>query len=444
MNLSLLSRRARLLAVSVTAVALLLAASCSNGDDDSSASPAPTQAAETIQPAETSPTTTTAGDGDMGDGEMDDSAMTDGDMDDADDMADDAMIDGDMADDEMSDAMTDGDMDDADDMEMLDPIGALAEVRPLDDGSLQVYSEIVIAATPEQIWEVLTDFETMPEWSGSFQGLAGNLTDGGEAVATFLAEGELYPFPHALTWEEGRSFGWSDPLAFAPGIIDDHHYIIDRTDGTNTLFIQIDTLTGDNDAYPAAVLADQLVQGYAWFNQQLKAEVERRIAEGDDVAMLDPIGALAEVRPLDDGSLQVYSEIVIAATPEQIWEVLTDFETMPEWSGSFQGLAGDLTDGGEAVATFLAEGQAFPFPHVLSWEEGRSFGWSDPLAFAPGIVDDHHYIIDRTDGTNTLFIQIDTLTGDDAGYPAAVLADQLVQGYAWFNQQLKTEVERRF
>ena len=262
MNLSLLSHRARLLAVSVTAVALLLAASCSNGDDDSSASSAVTQAVETIQPAETSPTTTTAGDGDM-----DASAITDGDVDDAD-----ATADGDMADGKMSDAMTESD----DMAEMLDPIGALAEVRTLDDGVLEVYSEIVIAATPEQIWAVLTDFETMPDWSGSFQGLAGNLTDGGEAVATFLAEGELYPFAHVLTWEEGRSFGWSDPLAFAPGIVDDHHYIVDRTDGTNTLFIQIDTLTGDNDAYPAAVLADQLVQGYAWFNQQLKAEVEHR------------------------------------------------------------------------------------------------------------------------------------------------------------------------
>ena len=432
MNLSLLSHRARLLAVSVTAVALLLAASCSNGDDDSSASSAVTQAVETIQPAETSPTTTTAGDGDM-----DASAITDGDVDDAD-----ATADGDMADGKMSDAMTESD----DMAEMLDPIGALAEVRTLDDGVLEVYSEIVIAATPEQIWAVLTDFETMPDWSGSFQGLAGNLTDGGEAVATFLAEGELYPFPHVLTWEEGRSFGWSDPLAFAPGIVDDHHYIVDRTDGTNTLFIQIDTLTGDNDAYPAAVLADQLVQGYAWFNQQLKAEVERRIMDmGDDVAeMLDPEHAAAEVRTLQDGVLEVYSEIVIAATPEQIWAVLTDFATMPEWSDTFQGLAGNLTDGGEAVATFLAEGELYPFPHVLTWEEGRSFGWSDPLAFAPGIVDDHHYIVDRTDGTNTLFIQIDTLTGDNDAYPAAVLADQLVQGYAWFNQQLKAEVEHRF
>ncbi len=168
------------------------------------------------------------------------------------------------------------------------------------------------------------------------------------------------------------------------------------------------------------------------------------MTESGDVAMLDPTGALAEVRTQDDGSLQVYSEIVIAATPEQIWDVLTDFATMPEWSDTLQGLTGDLADGGEAVVTFLAEGQALPFPHVLIWEEGRSFGWSDPLAFAPGIVDDHHYIIDRTDGTNTLFIQIDTLTGDNDAYPAAVLADQVVQGYAWFNQQLKTEVERRF
>ena len=448
---SLHSRHARLLGASAGALLLLLAASCGDSDDESDASSSPVTAAsaETTEPAEPPPTTAAADD----DARMDESGdMTDDDTDDMDGHSDDTDDDDDGDGDGHSDDMDDdGDMDDSDSTdddgmaEMLDPIGALAEVRPQDDGSLQVYSEIVIAATPEQVWDVLTDFESMPDWSDTFQGLAGNLAEGGDAVATFLVEGQTLPFPHVLTWEDGRWFGWSDELLFAPGIVDDHLYIVDRTDGTNTLFIQIDTLTGDSADYPAAVLADQLVQAYSWFNQQLKAEVERRAMADDGMAeMLDPIGALAEVRPQDDGSLQVYSEIVIAATPEQVWDVLTDFESMPDWSDTFQGLAGNLAEGGEAVATFLIEDQTLPFPHVLTWEDGRWFGWSDELLFAPGIVDDHLYIVDRTDGTNTLFIQIDTLTGDSADYPAAVLADQLVQAYSWFNQQLKAEVERRF
>ncbi len=439
---SLRGRRARLLAASAGALLLLLTASCGgdDSDDESGASPSPitAAAAETVQPSEPSPTTT---------------AVDDSGMDDSEDMPGDGMDGSQSASstetDESDDMDESGDMadegSDGDDMAgMLDPIGALAEVRTLDDGSLQVYSEIVIAATPEQVWAVLTDFETMPEWSDTFQGLAGDLSDGGEAVATFLVEGQAFPFPHVLSWEEGRSFGWSDPLIFAPGIVDDHRYIVDRTDGVNTLFVQYDTLTGDDPDVPAVVLADQLVQAYAWFNQQLKAEVERRVVGGGDmVETLDPQRSTAEVRTLDDGSLLAYTEVVIEATPEQVWAVLTDFETMPDWSFTFQGLTGDLSDGGEAVATYIVEGAPLEFPHVIDWEEGRSFGWSDPILFAPGIVDDHRFVIDRTDGERTLFIQTDTLTGDDPNFPAAILAEQLVTSYEFFNQQLKTEVERR-
>ncbi|WP_419927017.1 SRPBCC family protein [Candidatus Poriferisocius sp.] len=159
---------------------------------------------------------------------------------------------------------------------------------------------------------------------------------------------------------------------------------------------------------------------------------------------LDRERATAEVRPQDDGSLLVYSDIVIEATPEQVWEVLTDFEAMPDWSSSLQGVVGDLSDGGQATAIFLSEGELSEFPHILTWEEGRSFSWSDELLFAPGIVDHHQYIVDRTDGVATLFVQTDQLTGDNATFPAGVLAGFLQGLYAQFNQELKAEVERRF
>ncbi len=159
---------------------------------------------------------------------------------------------------------------------------------------------------------------------------------------------------------------------------------------------------------------------------------------------LDRSRATAEVRPQDDGSLLVYSDIVIEATPAQVWEVLTDFDAMPDWSSTLQGVVGDLSDGGQATATYLANDVPQEFPHILSWQEGRSFSWSDPLVFAPGIVDHHRFIVDSTDGSATLFVQTDQLTGDDPNFPASALAAVLSGSYAQFNQELKAEVERRF
>ena len=37
----------------------------------------------------------------------------------------------------------------------------------------EIFTQIEIEATREQVWSVLTDFEKMPEWSSSFQGIKG-------------------------------------------------------------------------------------------------------------------------------------------------------------------------------------------------------------------------------------------------------------------------------
>ncbi|MCY4195257.1 MAG: SRPBCC domain-containing protein [bacterium] len=188
---------------------------------------------------------------------------------------------------------------------------------------------------------------------------------------------------------------------------------------------------------------DERIQGHETLlnSYRCRFAVDTQLVPG---GCLDRSRATAEVRPQDDGSLLVYSDIVIEATPEQVWEVLTDFDSMPDWSSSLQGVVGDLSEGGQATAIYLNEGVAQEFPHILSWEEGRSFSWSDPIVFAPGIVDHHRFVVDSTDGSATLFVQTDQLTGDDAALPASVLAELLRGAYAQFNQELKAEVERRF
>ena len=45
----------------------------------------------------------------------------------------------------------------------------------------------------------------------------------------------------------------------------------------------------------------------------------------------------------------VFAEIEIKAIRERVWKVLTDFEKMPEWSSSFQGVAGEFKKGGNAT-----------------------------------------------------------------------------------------------
>ncbi len=156
----------------------------------------------------------------------------------------------------------------------------------------------------------------------------------------------------------------------------------------------------------------------------------------------------SQVTEIDTNHHAVYTDIVINAPVQDVWNVLTDWANMPNWSTSFQGLSGDIKDGGQVVATFLlpdpTTGQTVPFefPHELSYEEGVQFGWSDPVAIAPGITDDHVYMLQAISDCQTRLIQTDEFVGNDANFTTAILAAGSEAGYNQFNLELKTEVEK--
>jgi len=118
---------------------------------------------------------------------------------------------------------------------------------------------------------------------------------------------------------------------------------------------------------------------------------------------------------------------------------------MSEWStGTLQGMKGDIRDGGRVTITFLF-GQdengnpiANEIPHTLSYEEGKSFGWSDPFPADIGGGHDDHLYKAQACGTQTLFIQSDEIVGNPY---AANFVTQLLPLYQQFNADLKSTVE---
>lgn len=157
----------------------------------------------------------------------------------------------------------------------------------------------------------------------------------------------------------------------------------------------------------------------------------------------------AMVEAVADDHHRVESFIVIDAPAADVWAVLTDFESMPSWSTSFQGLTGDFQDGGEVEAVYLVAnpmtGEVGPvaFPHVLSMVDGARFGWSDPIVGFAGITDNHVFAVEAISACQTRFIQTDEFRGTDPGITTEVLAGLSAQGYESFNAELKAEVEGR-
>ncbi len=138
----------------------------------------------------------------------------------------------------------------------------------------------------------------------------------------------------------------------------------------------------------------------------------------------------------------VYSDIVINASQEKVWAVLTDWNNMQNWSTSFIGLTGDIRDGGQVTARFILNGTTFEFPHTLHYVNGVEFGWSDPLLFAPEIKDNHLYKVEALSDCQTRFIQTDDFTGENPMFPLPDLAAQTETAYIQFNSELKAEVEK--
>ncbi len=138
----------------------------------------------------------------------------------------------------------------------------------------------------------------------------------------------------------------------------------------------------------------------------------------------------------------VYTQIEIEATKQQVWDVLTDFDRMPEWSSSFQGMKGEFREGGKATSYFkpLMGKKNMEFEHtIIDFKEGESFGWSDP--FMLGMKDHHVYKLESMDNGNTLFIQTDGVEGGATPFMGKLVTNNMEKMYSKFNQELKDRVE---
>ena len=155
--------------------------------------------------------------------------------------------------------------------------GETSEVTRIADNHHRGYTDIVIDASPSEVWEVLTDFENMPSWSTSLQDIRGELANGSMVEVDFLLQGTVSTSTRTLIYEEGVLYGWSEPTSglFA-GFVDNHIYKVEMISECQTRFVQSDEfeLVGENMNFTSEMLANAVVPLYQEFNRGLKAQVE--------------------------------------------------------------------------------------------------------------------------------------------------------------------------
>jgi hypothetical protein len=141
---------------------------------------------------------------------------------------------------------------------------------------------------------------------------------------------------------------------------------------------------------------------------------------------------------------QLRSEIDIHATPERVWQVLTDLPAYPRWNPFITSAKGEVRQGGRLTLRMQpAGGRAMTFrPTVLEATQGRRLRWLGHLLVS-GLFDGEHSFTIRPLGDGQVrLVQQEDFRGLLVPLLARSLDRRTLPGFERMNQALKRRAER--
>lgn len=110
---------------------------------------------------------------------------------------------------------------------------------------------------------------------------------------------------------------------------------------------------------------------------------------------------------------EINTEVIIHASPEKVWAILSNFEQYPQWNPFIKSITGEVKVGNKIKVTIQpAESKPMTFkPKVLTFEANKQLSWVGHLLFT-GLFDGLHKfeLFDNGDGTTT-FKQSESFSG---------------------------------
>lgn len=140
---------------------------------------------------------------------------------------------------------------------------------------------------------------------------------------------------------------------------------------------------------------------------------------------------------------EINTHVTISASPEKVWNVLTDFSTYKEWNPFIRSISGKLEKGGKLILRLhIPASKPMIFePEIIGLEPYREIRWLGKFLFK-GIFDGEHYLLINDNGEGTVnFVQGEKFQG----ILLPLLKGTLIktrQGFEGMNQALKQRCER--
>jgi hypothetical protein len=141
--------------------------------------------------------------------------------------------------------------------------------------------------------------------------------------------------------------------------------------------------------------------------------------------------------------MKITTSIIINATTEKVWDILTDFKSYSQWNPFIPSIEGDIKVGHILRVTITPpNGNAMKFkPTILVVNEHKELKWKGKLLFK-GLFDGEHQfeLIDNNNGTVT-FIQSEKITGILVPLFKKMINVNTKNGFVLMNERLKDRVE---
>jgi hypothetical protein len=142
-------------------------------------------------------------------------------------------------------------------------------------------------------------------------------------------------------------------------------------------------------------------------------------------------------------ALEIKTEITITATPEKVWEILTNFNEYSNWNPFIKLIKGQVVVGKKIIARIEPpEAKEMTFkPKILTFVENKELSWLGHLLF-PGLFDGKHKfeLIDNGNGTTT-FKQSEIFRGVLVPFFKKQLKNNTKNGFIEMNEKLKELAE---
>jgi hypothetical protein len=140
--------------------------------------------------------------------------------------------------------------------------------------------------------------------------------------------------------------------------------------------------------------------------------------------------------------MELLTEILIAAPPEVVWDVLVDFPRYPEWNPFITEITGTAAAGSRISVMIVAPGARGMRirPVLLAVDRPRELRWKGALAFAALFTGEHSFVIEPHE-SGSRFIHSEKFTGLLVPLFRASLDRYTRKGFEAMNQALRDRCE---